>query len=72
MLNESKLYICNIRNKIIYHGKLKLNWIRVHKENRGNERDNQLAKEVTNKLNIDISFHPSKSLHTETVGIKIY
>lgn len=56
-LSENRLFICNIRNKILLYGKIKLFWIRAHKGNRGKERADFLAKEASCKINIHVGYH---------------
>lgn len=70
-MSEHRLFIRNIRNKILLHSKIKLFSIRTHK---GNERADLLAKETSCKINIEIGcylsdHHIKKKLEEKYSGV---
>lgn len=58
-LNEERKYVLNIRDKI-RKSNIKIYWTKVHVNNPGNDRADELAKLATSKCIIDVFFHPNK------------
>lgn len=68
-LNENRNYILNTRNKV-YNLGIQLYWTRAHVGDQGNEEVDTLAKQVTDKENVEVEFYPTKYQLKKTLNYK--